>query len=137
MNELTKPEQAGLLSLLRQDTVLPDVSDPYSREILLIETQVAGTTHVLGIEEVAPFLTEGETLTLKRVPDNPSDPWAIKVFNADGFKLGYVPRGDNLIHAVRPQAVAIGAGKELFARLTEKIWNGQWLRLRIQIFLRD
>ena len=132
MNELTKPGQAGLLSLLRQDTVLPDVSDPYSREILLIETQVAGTTHVLGIEEVAPFLTEGETLTLKRVPDNPSDPWAIKVFNADGFKLGYVPRGDNLI-----LARLMDAGKELFARLTEKIWNGQWLRLRIQIFLRD
>ncbi|MBQ4302545.1 MAG: hypothetical protein II769_05455 [Oscillospiraceae bacterium] len=59
MNELTKPEQAGLLSLLRQDTVLPDVSDPYSREILLIETQVAGTTHVLGIEIVRTMRTAG------------------------------------------------------------------------------
>lgn len=132
MNELTRSGQAGLLSLLRQDTVLPDISDPYTREILLLETQVAGTSHVLGIEEVAPFLTEGETLILKRVPDNPSDPWAIKVFNADGFKLGYVPRGENLI-----PARLMDAGKELFARLTEKIWNGHWLRLRIRIFLRD
>ena len=132
MNDLTKSGQAGLLSLLRQDTVLPDISDPYSREILLIEVKVAGTSHVLGIEEVVPFLTEGETLTLKRVPDNPSDPWAIKIFNADGFKLGYVPQKDNLI-----LARLMDAGKELFARLTEKTWNGHWLFLRVQIFMRD
>lgn len=132
MKELMKPEQSDLIRLLRTDSGLQPPEAPYARDIFLLEVLVAGTTHVVGLEELEPFLQPGERLTLIRVPDNPSDPFAIKVYNRDRVKLGYVPREQNLV-----LARLMDAGKELYAILTEKGRRGDWLRLRIQIFLHE
>lgn len=132
MKELANTERAGLLRLLREESGLQPPDVPYSRDIFLLETLVAGTTHVVGIEELEPYLKPGERLKLLRIPENPSDPYAIKVLNCDGLKLGYVPREQNLI-----LARLMDGGKELFALLTEKNRRGDWLRLRIQIFLHE
>lgn len=129
---LARSQASGLLSLLRQDRALPDLPEPYARDIMLLETVVAGTTHVTGIEELEPFLRVGDRLTLHRIPDNPSDPNAIKIFNRDGLKIGYVPRQDNPI-----LARLMDGGKLLYATISAKSWRDDWLRIRIQIYLSD
>ena len=132
MKELARSERAGILRVLRPGDGMEPMEGPYSRDIFLIEVQVAGTSHVVGMDELEPFLQIDERLSLVRVPDNPSDPCAIKIFNRDGLKLGYVPREQNQI-----LARLMDAGKELFAVLSEKSWRGDWLRLRIRIYLHD
>lgn len=131
MNELTKNEPNALLSILHR---IPETeaAAPFSRDILLLETWVAGTSHVPGIEELEPYLEPGCRLRLLRVPNNPSDPFAIKILNEDGLKLGYVPRQDNRI-----PARLMDAGKLLFAVLTGKQPERGWLRLTIELYLHD
>lgn len=130
MKELSKQDN-GFLSVLHAAVETP-AAVPYSCDILLLETVVAGTSHVAGIEDLEPFLREGDRLTLVRVPDNPSDHNAIKIFNRDGLKVGYVPRQDNQI-----LARLMDAGKLLFAVIRGKRWKTGWLELRIAIFMTD
>lgn len=46
--------------------------------------------------------------------------------------LGYVPR-------VKNEALArlMDAGKLLFGRIDSKTWQGEWLKVEIQVFMRD
>ncbi len=124
------PAQAGeLLKTIHSDLGSPK---PYARDLCLLSTQVAGTSHVVGIEELEPFLREGDRLELIRVPGNPSDPNAIKVYTRDRVKLGYVPRKENPI-----LARLMDGGKLLYAVLRGKQWQQDWLRLEIDIYLSD
>ena len=131
MKELTKLDPGGLLSMLHR---IPEqeADAPFSRDILLLETHIAGTSHVPGLEELEPYLIPGARLKLLRVPENPSDPFAIKILNKDGLKLGYVPRQDNRI-----PARLMDAGKLLFAVLTGKQQERGWLRLEMELYLHD
>lgn len=129
MKELSKAGAGELLQVLHSQVQLPT---PYSEDILLLETVVAGTTHVAGIEELEPFLHPGERLELIRVPDNPSDANAIKIYTRDRVKLGYVPRKDNPI-----LARLMDAGKLLYARVAEKVWQEDWLRITIEIYMTE
>ncbi len=104
---------------------------PFAREIFLIETHVAGTTHV-PIREVEPALTAGHLLVLRREPDNQHDPLAILILTEDGRKVGYVPRDRNEV-----LARLMDAGKLIFARLDSKQWKGGWLRVMARVYLRD
>lgn len=129
MNDLTRASAGGLLQTLHADLQAPA---PYSEDLYLLTTLVAGTTHVLGIEELEPFLKPGDRLELIRVPENPSDPNAIKIFTRDRVKLGYVPRRDNPV-----LARLMDGGKLLYARLRAKQWQDDWLRIEIDIYLTD
>ncbi len=129
MNELTRAAASGLLQTLHADIQAPA---PYSEDVYLLTTLVAGTSHVFGIEELEPFLKPGDRLELTRMPENPSDPNAIKIFTRDRVKLGYVPRRDNPI-----LARLMDAGKLLYARLRAKQWQEDWLRLEIDVYLTD
>ena len=131
-NRLVPAESSGLLTLLHSNRRELDLPEPFSRDIMLLETQIAGTSHVVGLEELEPFLKPGDRLKLVRIPSNPSDPNAIKVLNPDGLKLGYVPKQENLI-----LARLMDGGKLLYATLTDKSWRGDWLRLFIKIYLQD
>lgn len=129
MNDLTRISAGGLLQTLHADLQAPA---PYSEDLYLLTTLVAGTTHVLGIEELEPFLKPGDRLELIRVPENPSDPNAIKIFTRDRVKLGFVPRRDNPV-----LARLMDGGKLLYARLRAKQWQDDWLRIEIDIYLTD
>lgn len=129
MNELRKTGSGGMLQTLHAEIQTPR---PYTEDVLLLQTVVAGTTHVAGIEELEPFLRPGDRLELLRMPDNPSDPNAIKIYTRDRVKLGYVPRRDNQI-----LARLMDAGKLLYARLRGKQRQDDWLRLDIDIYLTD
>ena len=129
MKELSKNSSGDLLQTLHADLNTPA---PYSADLLLLRTEVAGTSHVVGIEELEPFLRPGDRLELIRVPSNPSDPNAIKIFTRDRVKLGYVPRKDNQI-----LARLMDAGKLLYAVIAEKAWQSAWLRVTVEIFMTE
>ena len=131
MDDLIQSGAAGLISLFHQKEGV-ELPKPFSQEVFLYNTYVAGTSHVPGIEELEPYLGIGDRLTLLREPENPFDNLAVLVKNADGVKLGYVPRRDNAVFAR-----LMDAGKLLFAKLTDKECGGGRVNLFIDIYLQD
>ena len=131
-HDLISAGNGGILDLLHGAGENVNVPAPFAREIFLFETHVAGTSYVEGIEELEPHLKTGDKVTFIREPHNPYDSKAIKIENADGIKIGYVPRNDNPVFAR-----LMDAGKLLFGRITEKSMEGDWLKIQINIFLQD
>ncbi len=132
MGELKPQKGADLITFLYGQGGQVAIPKPFEQEIFLFRTHVAGTTHVEGMDELAPSLSVGEKLNFFREPDNSYDPQAILIKNADGVKIGYVPQADNVIFAR-----LMDAGKCLFARIVEKEMKGIWLKITIDVFLRE
>lgn len=132
MGDLVKVDSGGLLNLLHGKSGDLDLPKPFERDIFLFDTYVAGTSHVEGIEELEPHLNTEDKLDFFREPNNPYDPQAIVIKNADGVKIGYVPKNDNLIFAR-----LMDAGKLLFGRISEKEMRGKWLQIGIKVFLHE
>ena len=84
------------------------------------------------MDDIESKLTKNQLLMLKREPKNKNDDKAILILTEDGQKLGYVPKEKNEV-----LSNLMDVGKLLFGRLDEKSWMGTWLRLDIQVFLRD
>lgn len=84
---------------------------PFSREIELMKTEVAGCRYRENIKESLKALKEGDHMTLVREPLNPYDGRAIMVMGPDESFLGYIPRRKNEV-----LAALMDAGKYLFAR---------------------
>lgn len=131
MGEISVSKQGQLVGLLHGKGGLTPPK-PFERDIFLFDTHIAGTTHVPGIEELAPHLNEGDRLDFFREPDNAYDGHAIVIRNAGGVKLGYVPQADNVIFAR-----LMDAGKLLFGRISSKEQKGKWLKIGIKVFLHE
>jgi hypothetical protein len=71
--------------------------NPLGREVILQHCAVAGFRHHQA-PWLWPALRRREPLTLRREPDNPHDPDAVALYWR-GEKLGYLPRGENLVAA--------------------------------------
>jgi hypothetical protein len=104
---------------------------PFVQEVELLDCNIAGTTF-LNLKDIEPKLKKHQLLVLKREPKNNYDNKAILILTEDGQKLGYVPQEKNEI-----LSKLMDAGKLLFGRLDEKNWFGRWLKLDIQVYLRD
>ena len=104
---------------------------PFVREVELLNCNIAGTTF-LDLDEIEPELRKHQLLMLKREPKNKIDDKAILILTEDGQKLGYVPKKKNEV-----VSNLMDAGKLLFGRLNEKTWVDTWLKLDVQVFLRD
>ena len=104
---------------------------PFVREVELLNCNIAGTTF-LDLDEVEPELEKHQLLMLKREPKNKNDDKAILILTEDGQKLGYVPKKKNEV-----LSNLMDAGKLLFGRLNKKTWVDTWLKLDVQVFLRD
>ena len=104
---------------------------PFVQEVELLNCNIAGTTF-LDLEEIEPELQHEQLLMLIREPNNEHDEKAILIVTEDGQKLGYVPRKNNEV-----LSNLMDAGKLLFGRLHEKTWVDSWLKLDIQVLLRD
>lgn len=122
---------AGLVSLLNRTGTAADLPQPFAREIILLECHIAGTAY-LDLTEIEPALRAGNELTLRREPDNEHDHHAIRILTANGVHLGYVPRPKN-----ETLAHLMDAGKFLFAKLTEKSREKRWLKIDVQIIMRE
>ena len=76
----------------------PDAqADSLGRQITIQRTTLSGFRHHDG-PQLWPALRTKELLTLEREPDNPYDPNAV-LLRWRGRKLGYLPRGENLVAA--------------------------------------
>lgn len=132
MGDLIAPENGALLNLMHGkggDIAMPL---PFEKDIFLFDTYVAGTSFIDGIEELADHLAQGEKLDFFREPENPYDKKAIVIKTAQGVKIGYVPRSDNAVFSR-----LMDAGKLLFGRITMKKMRGEWLEIKIKIYLHE
>lgn len=77
MKDLIELGGDGLLALLHGKNGESLIPKPFERDIFLLDTHVAGTTHIEGIDELELYLKSGDRLNLFREPDNPYDEFAI------------------------------------------------------------
>ena len=132
MGDLIKPEDKGVVGLLHGKGGSLAIPKPFERDIYLFDTHVAGTTFVEGIDELEPYLNEDDRLDFFREPENSHDPKAIVIKNADGVKIGYVPKADNAIFSR-----LMDAGKVIFGRIVSKDRQGKWLKIDIKVYLHE
>lgn len=132
MGDLVKTDGSGLVSLFHGANGGLVVPKPFEKDIFLFDTYVAGTTHVDGIEELEQYLNVEDKLDFFREPDNPYDKQAILIKTTDGVKIGYVPKQDNVIFAR-----LMDAGKLLFGRISAKEKKGDWIKIKIKVYLHE
>ncbi len=105
---------------------------PFSRDILLLETHIAGTSYLDDPEGLATHINAGERLAMKREPTNEHDENAILIFTEQGEKAGYLPRAQNEVIAR-----LMDAGKLIFAQIDEFHFEGNWLCVNIKVYMKD
>lgn len=107
----TIQKDTAALSFLEQKGL--SLPEPFTRDILLMQTMINGAMHVEHIHELAADLLEGDQVKLVLEPRNPVDSRAIQVRNEENQKLGYIPRKKNevLFHLM-------DAGKYLYGIVT-------------------
>lgn len=132
MGDLVKNNSGELVGLLHGKGGELVVPKPFEKDIFLFDTHVAGTSHIEGIEELEPHLNIDDRLDFFREPDNRYDKEAIVIKNAEGVKIGYVPKQDNVIFAR-----LMDAGKLLFGRISGKEKKGSWVKLDIKVFMHE
>lgn len=73
--DLIKPDGGGIGPLIHDPGGgLSQIAPPFSSEILLFESTVAGTSHVEGIEALSPQIVPGARLRFSREPDKTLTP---------------------------------------------------------------
>ena len=127
-NELTLTNENAVA--LMQEMNLGSIIKPLSKEILLFDSYIAGTSHVRD-ESVYDGLKEDGKLVLRR-EDNKFDSNAILVLNEKGEKLGYIPEKDNIVFAR-----LMDAGKLLIAKVKDMEILDGFRQIRIGIYLVD
>ena len=119
------------LEIVRTSLTNKGLPKPFVQEVELLDCNVAGTSF-LDLDDIEPKLKKHQLLMLKREPNNEYDNNAILILTEEGQKLGYVPQGKNEV-----LSKLMDAGKLLFGRLDEKNWVDDWLKLDVQVYLRD
>ena len=119
------------LEIVRTSLTNNGLPKPFVQEVELLGCNVAGTTF-LDLDDIEPKLKKHQLLMLKREPNNEYDNNAILILTEEGKKLGYVPQDKNEV-----LSKLMDAGKLLFGRLDEKSWVDDWLKLDVQVYLRD
>jgi hypothetical protein len=127
-NEIAK-YSSGLIRLMyKQGGNLSIPGD----EILSLECVVAGTTYLENLYEIEAKLEKGQCLDLVCEPDNKYDTFAIAIYNSDKEKLGYVPRAKNEM-----PARLMDAGKWFYAKIHDKMWEENRLKIDLKVYLKE
>ena len=132
MGEIAKNDGGGLISILHGKGGEITVPQPFERDIFLFDTHVAGTSHIEGFDELEPHLQIDDRLDFFRETDNPYDKQAIVIKNADGVKIGYIPKQDNVIFSR-----LMNSGKLLFGKIVSKEKKGRWVKIDIKVYLHE
>lgn len=105
---------------------------PFPTTITLCEdVVVAGTSHIVGIDDVLDGIELPAEVKLVRDAGNLHDRWAIKVMH-EGKRLGFVPCDVNEI-----LARLMDGGKKLTGTVFEREVRGQWNKLHMEVTLVD
>lgn len=128
-NELIE-SKGNALAALQLTTDLGNLIKPLVKDIFLLDTYIAGTTH-LDDPSIVDQLKSGDRLTLRR-ENNRFDALAILVLNDRQQKLGYIPEKDNRIFAR-----LMDAGKLLTAKVVEmEIYKG-FTKVEIGVYMEE
>ena len=98
--------------------------------MLALSCLVAGTSF-RSLKEAEPLINLQTVFKLKREQDNEFDKKAVAIY-FDEEKIGYVPKAKNEVIAN-----LMDAGKRFSAKLISKEWEGDWLKLDIEVYLND
>lgn len=109
-----------------------ELGKPFSKEIFLVGAHIAGTTHIKEIETISENLVVGTKLDFYREPQNLYDNLAIVVKDEEGNKVGYIPRDKNEIIAR-----LMDAGKLIYGTIKSKEVLGGWVKIGMEIYLKD
>lgn len=125
---VTKSNLLNLLSNTGNTACLPQ---PFARDILLLETYIAGTSwrNLTGVYDT---LHIGDELIMRREPDNAHDTLAIKVLTRDEIHIGYIPRAKNEV-----LSNLMDAGKLLCARVVAKGWEKIGCKVNVEVFMKE
>ena len=110
---------------------LPTAASSGEHIVLVKDMHIAGTMHIVGIDELVAGLAVGQKLTFVREPHNPHDALAIRVFAGDD-RLGFVPRRQNEMIARM-----MDSGKAIGAKITGIEKLGRWNKIHMEVFLDD
>ena len=106
----------------------PALAEVEQREILQV-SPLAGFQHHAG-PALFSLMTVGDRLILRREPDNPYDPRAVRV-EWQGTQIGYAPRADNV-----DLARLMDRGVPVEARILQlQKSRDPWKRVLIEIYL--
>lgn len=128
-DDLVKIDKWGDLAKLYKGGGVPM---PFVQELFLLDCEIAGTGFVKDIVTKAEALTEGAVLSFVREPENKYDKKAIRVDNAAGEKLGYIPRQQNEI-----LSRLMDGGKLLYGKVDWTDISGSWVNIGIKVYLKD
>lgn len=131
-NSVTIIDPIGELVINKKLLPTKEIPKPFSRDIFLFNTYIAGTTYIDDIEAIYNEIDVNTELFFYREPKNLYDKYAIVIKTKEGKKLGYVPAADNVVFAR-----LMDAGKLLIAKIVDKEEYGSWKKIFINIFLRD
>ena len=116
---------------LTRDSDLATMIKPLQHEILLFDSYVAGTSYIED-ETVLDALKVGDTLWLRREPENRFDANVILVMDGQERKCGYIPEMDNIVFAR-----LMDAGKYLTAKIVRLEEKRSFRQINISIYLVD
>ena len=129
--ELIKLDQWGLIAKLNNGG---GIIMPFVQELFLLECEIAGTGFVKNIEEKAKALTAETVVSLVREADNKYDKLAIRIDDADGRKLGYIPRKKNEV-----LARLLDGGKLLYGKVAAVEFSdySNWVDITVKIYMKE
>lgn len=114
MSDIISTNNGDLLGTIKNGGGLDNLK-PYSKDIYLFSTHIAGTSYIPNILELEPNIIENLIVHFFREPNNPYDPKAIVIKDDNNNKIGYVPR-------IRNDIISnlMDAGKVIFGKVTKK-----------------
>jgi hypothetical protein len=118
---------SGLLAALSSGAISIDIMP---KEILALECIVAGTSF-RDLSKVEQELKAEVKIDVVREQGNRYDEFAVALMYEKN-KIGYLPRNKN-----ETIARLLDSGKQFYAVLEAKEWEGNWLRLEIKVYLKD
>lgn len=134
MGDLAITQQAASLLLRTANETGEDLNAgmPFPTTITLCEdVVVAGTSHIVGIDDVLDGIELPADVKLVRDAGNLHERWAIKVMH-EGKRLGFVPCDVNEI-----LARLMDGGKKLAGTVFEREVRGRWNKLHMEVTLVD
>ncbi|MEN9447044.1 MAG: hypothetical protein RJA25_334 [Bacteroidota bacterium] len=117
----------GLMQAMQNGAINIDV---FSKDITVLDCLVAGTSFY-NVKSIETELNENDKLDLQREPSNEYDEFAIAIYYKEQ-KIGFIPK-------IKNESVArlLDAGKKFHAVIKTKNWEGNWLKLSIEVVLND
>jgi hypothetical protein len=102
---------------------------PFSREIYLLNTVIAGTSFCEQLDELEPSLLPETVLKMIRHPKNKYDELAIGLY-FNSTRVGWVSMEHNEVISR-----LMDAGKAFFCRIEKVFRKGKWLKIDVKIYM--